>query len=71
MAEKQLARLFVAQVHTVPLTIFEELTICTKTGFSPAPIPEDGVPALPDLSEIIPVNVPLNEVRSQIRAGRD
>lgn len=71
MTEKKLARLLIPQVHPVPLAIFEELTICTKTGFSPAPIPEDGVPALPDLPEIIPVNIPLNEVRSQIRAGRD
>ena len=71
MAEKQLARFFVAQVHPVPLTIFEIFTICTKSGFSPAPLPEDRIPALPNLPEIIPVNVPLNEVGPKIRAGRD
>jgi hypothetical protein len=58
-------------VKSVALAIFIILAISALTLFCPFPVTKILKPSLPDLEEIIPVNVSLGKTSVDIRAGRD
>ena len=70
MAEQQFA-VTVAEMHAVALTITEILTIGTFVAFHPTAVAIQHVTVLPDIHEVVLVNIPLVVVGTDTGTGSD